>query len=96
MFKMIDNAGKLTKTARDIFKDAYITGGANEIIIFPDAFADDRKYERITDLMKSINFEWRTLIAGNNEDMYVIRRWFYEAVSERSEAALTELKSIIR
>ena len=38
------------------------------------------------------NFEWRIF----NEDLYVIRRWFYEAVSERSEAALTEVKSLIR
>ena len=96
MFKMINNSGKLTKTARDAFGDAYIAGHAREIIIFPNAFRDDCKYERITDLMKSIHFEWRTFIAGNNEDLYVDRRWFYEAVSDRSAAALTELKNIIR
>ena len=95
MFKLINSRGRLTKTAKDVFKDAYIAGGANEFIIFPNAFEDDRKYERITDLMKSINFEWHTLIAGNNEDLYVVRRWFIEAVSDRSKRALTELKSLI-
>lgn len=95
MFKMINKAGKLTKTAKDVFQGAYIAGHAREIIIFPNSFADDRKYERITDLMKSINFEWRTLIADNNEDLYVYRRWFYEAVADRSKAAVAELAALI-
>lgn len=92
MFKMINNAGKLTKTARDLFKGAYIAGGANEMIVFPGAYANDHKFKLVTAMMDSINFEWRIF----NEDLYVIRRWFYEAVSERSEAALTEVKSLIR
>lgn len=95
MFKLINSRGHLTKTAKDVFKDAYIAGGANEFIIFPNAFEDDRKYERITDLMRSINFEWHTLISGNNEDLYVIRRWFIEAVSDRSERASIEVRNII-
>ena len=95
MYKMINIKGRLTKTAREAFADAYITGGALETIIFPNAFADDRKYEWITDLMKSINFEWHTFIAGNNEDIYVVRRWFYEAVADRSKAAAAELAALI-
>lgn len=95
MFKMINKAGKLTKTAKDVFQGAYIAGHAREIIIFPNYFADDRKYERITDLMKSINFEWSTLIADNNEDLYVYRRWFYEAVADRSKGAAAELAALI-
>lgn len=95
MYKMINIKGRLTKTARKAFADAYITGGALETIIFPNAFADDLKYEQITYLMKSINFEWHTFIAGNNEDIYVVRRWFYEAVADRSKAAAAELAALI-
>ena len=91
MFKMITTKGRLTKTARDAFQGAFIAGGANEIIIFPNAYEDDRKFTRITNLMESINIAWYTF----NEDVYVIRRWFYEAVSDRSERALTEVKSLI-
>lgn len=95
MFKLINSRGRLTKTAKDVFKDAYIAGGANEMIIFPNAFSDDRKYEQITDLMKSINFEWHALIADNNEDIYVVRRWFIEAIADRSERASIEVRNII-
>ena len=91
MFKMITTKGRLTKTARDAFKTAYIAGGANEIIIFPNAYTNDRKFKRVTDLMESVNLAWYTF----NEDVYVIRRWFIEAVSDRSERALTEVKSLI-
>lgn len=91
MFKMITAKGRLTKTARSAFQGAFIEGGDNEIIIFPNAYADDRKFKRVTDLMESINIAWYIF----NEDVYVIRRWFVEAVSDRSERALTELKSII-
>ena len=95
MFKMVNKSGRLTEGAKKAFEGAYITGGALETIIFPNAFADDRKYERITDLMKSINFEWHTFIAGNNEDIDVVRRWFYEAVADRSKAAAAELAALI-
>ena len=91
MFKMIHVKGHLTKTARDEFEGAFIAGGANEIIVFPNAYEDDRKFKRIKDLIESINIAWYEF----NGDMYVYRRWFVEAVSDRSERALAELKSII-
>ena len=91
MFKMINVKGRLTKTARDAFKGAFIAGGANEVIVFPNAYADDYKFKRITDLMESINVAWYTF----NEDVYVIRRWFIEAVSDRSARALLEAKNLI-
>ena len=91
MFNMINVKGHLTKTARDAFQEAFIAGGANEIIIFPRAYVDSHKFKRVTDLMKSINIAWYEF----NGDMYVYRRWFVEAVSDRSEAALTEAKNII-
>ena len=94
MFKLINSRGRLTETAKDVFKDAYIAGGANEFIIFPNAFADDRKYKRVTDLMKSINCGWHA-IAGNKEDIYVVRHWFIEAVADRSERASIEVRNII-
>lgn len=90
-FKMINSEGHLTKTAKAVFEDAYIAGGANEFIIFPNAFADDRKYERISAMMKILNFEAR--IANN--DIYVVRRWFIEAVADRSERASIEVRNII-
>lgn len=91
MFKMINAKGRLTKTAKEAFADAYITGGDNEMIVFPNAYTNDRKFKRVTDLMDSINIAWYTF----NEDIYVIRRWFIEEISDRSERALTEVKSLI-
>lgn len=91
MFKLINAKGRLTKTARDAFQGAFIAGGDNEMVIFPNAHADDRKFKRVTDLMKSIDLAWYIF----DEDVYVIRRWFIEAVSDRSEKALSEVKSLI-
>ena len=91
MFKMITAKGSLTKTARNAFKGAFVAGGNNEAIVFPNAYEDDRKFKRIKDLIESINIAWYEF----NGDMYVYRRWFVEAVSDRSERALVELKSII-
>ena len=91
MFKMINAKKHLTKTARNAFKGAFIAGGANEMIVFPNAYANDRKFKRITALMESLNIAWSL----RDEDVYVIRRWFIEAVSDRSEAALTEAKNLI-
>ena len=91
MFNMINVKGHLTKTARDAFQEAFIAGGANEIIIFPRAYVDSHKFKRVTDLIESINIAWYTF----DEDVYVIRRWFVEAISDRSETALNEVKSLI-
>ena len=91
MFKMINAKGHLTKTARDAFQGAFIAGGANEIIVLPSAYVDSRKFKRVSDLMKSINIAWYEF----NGDMYVYRRWFIEAVADRSEAALAEVKNLI-
>lgn len=90
-FKMINCKGHLTETAKEVFADAYIAGGANEFIIFPNAFADDAKYERISAMMKSLNFDARI----DHEDIYVVRRWFIEAVADRSERASIEVRNII-
>ena len=91
MFKMINIKGSLTKTARDAFETAYITGSDNEMIVFPNAYTNNRKFKRVTDLMDSINIAWYIF----NEDVYVIRRWLIEAISDRSERALTEVKNLI-
>ena len=91
MYKMINVKGHLTKTAKDAFKNAYIAGGDNEMIVFPGAYVNDHKFKRITALMESINLAWYTF----DYDVYVIRHSFVEAVSDRSETALTEVKNII-
>lgn len=92
MFKMINKAGHLTKTARDMFQGARIQGGANEMVVFPGAFADSYRMKRIAGLMDNINLCWYTF----DDDMYVITRWFREAVADRSEAAVEELAGMIR
>lgn len=91
MFKMINVKGRLTKTARDAFKTAYIAGSANEMIIFPRAYTDAHKFKRVTDLLDSIRVTYYTW----GDDIYVIYHWFAEAVSDRSEEALTEVKNLI-
>ena len=91
MFKLINTKGRLTKVAKAAFSNARISGGANEIIIFPNAYEDDKKFTRITNLMKSIDVEWYAF----NEDVYVMRHWLIKAVSDRSEAALIEIKNLI-
>ena len=93
MFKIINAKGHLTKTAKAEFKTAYVTGSSKELaaIVFPNAYANDRKFKRVTDLMKSINLTWYAF----DDDVYVISRWFYEAVSDRSEAAAIEAKNLI-
>ena len=91
MFKMITTKGHLTKTARDAFQGAFIAGGNNELIIFPNGYANNKKFKKITELMESINIAWYTF----DDDVYVIRRWFVEAVSDLSETALIEARNLI-
>ena len=91
MFKMITTKGRLTKTARDAFQGAFIAGVDNEMIVFPNAYTDDYKFKRVSDLMESINIAWYEF----NGDMYVYRRWFSEALSDLSERALAEVKNLI-
>jgi hypothetical protein len=88
---MIDCEGHLTKTAKEAFAEAFIAGNAREIIIFPHAYENAHKFRRITGLLDSIGLAWHDL----DEDLYVVRKWFYEAIADRSERALTELKSLI-
>ena len=91
MFKMISSRGRLTKTARDASKGAYIAGSDGAFIIFPDAYENTRKFKRVTDLLESIGVSWCDL----DGDIFASSHWVFEAISERSERALAELKSLI-
>jgi len=90
-FKMIDVRGHLTKTAREAFEDAYIAGSDGAFVVFPNAYENASKYRRITDLLDSMRIDWNYL----NEDIFISRNWIFEAVSDRSKTALTELKNLI-
>lgn len=89
--QMIDGAGRLTKTAKEAFAEAYIAGSDGAFIVFPNAYENASKYRRITILLESIGIDWNFL----NEDIFTSSRWVFEAVSDRSERALTELKKLI-
>ena len=90
MIKMINYRGRLTKTAREVCKGAYITGSDGAFIMFP-AYENARKYKQVSDLLESIGVSWCDL----DGDIFASTNWVFEALSERSERALAELKSLI-
>ena len=99
MIKMVNKSGTLTKTARDAFKGAFICGPFDECIRVPGMSEFDRsgyhsskKARRITAILDSLNIGW-----GVDDDFATIYRvkFFREAVSDLSSAAVSELSEMI-
>ena len=97
MIKMVNKSGTLTKTARDAFQGAYICGPFDECIRIPGMTIQDRKGIRASGKAKRIaailNIGW-----GVDDDFATIYRvkFFREAVSELSAAAVSELAGMIK
>lgn len=100
MIKMVNKSGTLTKTARDAFQGAYICGPFDECIRIPGMTIQDRKgirasgkAKRIAVILDSLNIGW------GFEDGYALIyriRFFREAVSDLSSAAVSELAEMIK
>ena len=99
MIKMVNKSGTLTKTARDAFQGAFICGPFDECIRIPGLTIQDRKgirasgkAKRIAAILDSLNIGW-----GVDDDFATIYRvkFFREAVSAISPAALSELSEMI-
>ena len=91
-FKAVNRNGHLTESAKEAFAEAYIAGSDGAFIVFPNAYENARKYRRITVILESIGVDCNFL----NEDIFTSRNWVYEAIADRSERALSEVKNIIR
>jgi len=99
MIKMVNKSGTLTKNARDAFQGAYICGPFNECIRIPGMTIQDRKgirasgkAKRIAAILDGLNIGW------DFEDGYVMIyrvKFFREAVSDLSSAAVSELAEMI-
>lgn len=93
MFKMINKAGKLTKTAKDVFQGAYICGPFDETIKVPGIGCGlTAKGRRIAAILDSLNIDWEFY------DGYAVIyrvKFFREAVADRSKAAVAELAALI-
>ena len=89
MIKMINKSGTLTKNARDAFQGAFICGPFNECIRIPRGSG---KTKRIAAILNSLNIGW-----GVDDDFATIYRvkFFREAVSDLSSAAVSELSEMI-
>lgn len=99
MFKMINKAGKLTKTAKDVFQGAYICGPFDETIRVPGMVELTRsgcgltaKGRRIAAILDSLNIGWE--FYDGYAEIYRVK-FFREAVADRSEAAVEELAALI-
>ena len=99
MIKMVNKSGTLTKTARDAFQAAYICGPFDECIRIPGMTLQDRngirasgKAKRIAAILDGLNIGW-----GVDDDFATIYRvrFFREAVSDLSSAAVSELSEMI-
>ena len=99
MIKMVNKSGTLTKTARDAFQGAYICGPFDECIRIPGMTIQDRKgirasgkAKRIAAILDGLNIGW-----GVDDDFATIYRvkFFREAVSDLSSAAVSELAEMI-
>ena len=99
MIKMVNKSGTLTKTARDAFQGAFICGPFDECIRIPGMSIADRKgtrasgkARRIAAILDGLNIGW-----GVDDDFATIYRlkFFREAVSDLSSAAVSELSEMI-
>ena len=100
MIKMVNRFGTLTKNARDAFQGAYICGPFNECIRIPGMSIADRKgirasgkAKRIAAILDGLNIGW------DFEDGYAMIyrvKFFREAVSDLSSAAVSELAEMIK
>ena len=99
MIKMVNKSGTLTKTARGAFQGAFICGPFDECIRVPGMIECDRtgyhetaKARKVAALLDSLNIGW-----GVDDDFATIYRvkFFREAVSAISPAALSELSEMI-
>ena len=100
MIKMVNKSGTLTKTARDAFQGAFICGPFDECIRIPGMSIADRKgtrasgkARRIAAILDGLNIGW-----GVDDDFATIYRvkFFREAVSDLSAAAVSELAEMIK
>ena len=99
MIKMVNKSGTLTKNARDAFQGTFICGPFDECIRIPGMSIADRKgirasgkAKRIAAILNSLNIGW-----GVDDDFATIYRvkFFREAVSDLSSAAVSELAEMI-
>ena len=100
MIKMVNKSGTLTKTARVAFQGAYICGPFDECIRVPGMTIQDRKgirasgkARRIAAILDGLNIGW------DFEDDYALIyriRFFREAISDLSPAAVSELAEMIK
>lgn len=99
MIKMVNKSGTLTKNARDAFQGAFICGPFDECIRIPGMSIADRKgirasgkAKRIAAILDGLNIGW-----GVDDDFATIYRikFFREAVSDLSSAAVRELSEMI-
>ena len=99
MIKMVNKSGTLTKNARDAFQGAFICGPFDECIRIPGMSIADRKgtrasgkARRIAAILDGLNIGW------DFEDGYAMIyrvKFFREAVSALSSAAVSELAEMI-
>lgn len=100
MIKMVNKSGTLTKTARGAFQGAYICGPFDECIRIPGMYECDpsgiratAKAHRIAAILDDLNICW------DFEDGYAMIyrvKFFREAVSDLSSAAVSELSEMIK
>ena len=99
MIKMVNKSGTLTKNARAAFQGAFICGPLDECIRIPGMTIQDRKgirasgkAKRIAAILDGLNIGW------DFEDGYAMIyrvKFFREAVSDLSSAAVSELAEMI-
>ena len=99
MIKMVNKSGTLTKSARDAFQGAFICGPFDECIRIPGMYECDprgirgtAKAHRIAAILDDLNISW-----GFEDGYATIYRvkFFREAVSDLSSAAVSELAEMI-
>lgn len=99
MIKMVNKSGTLTKTARDAFQGAFICGPFDECIRVPGmcecnprGIRATAKAKRIAAILDGLNIGW------DFDDGYAMIyrvKFFREAVSDLSSAAVSELAEMI-
>ena len=99
MIKMVNKSGTLTKNARDAFQGAFICGPFDECIRIPGMYECDprgirstAKAKRIAAILDGLNICWD--FEDGHAMIYRVK-FFREAVSDLSSAAVSELAEMI-
>ena len=92
MIKMVNRFGHITEGAKKAFKGARIAGGADEMVMIPGGYCNDRVWNRL----RSLTDDMDIALYNFDGDAYVYADWARKALEGMSKTAADEFFAMVR